>query len=259
MPEWLKKNNLNCYELSFTNGVRLSDETAKTYGDKFKEYNIEVSVHAPYFINFANPDDEMAEKSYKYVLTSAEAAVAMGAKRIVFHPAAQGKLSREDAVELTAKRLEILRDKIYENGYQNLIFCPETMGKLAQIGTIEEIVQFCKIDKIFVPCVDFGHVNARENGSLMSVEDYKTRLQYMIDELGIEKMQKLHIHFSKIEYTKKGEVRHLTFTDNLFGPEFEPLAVALKELSLTPYVICESAGTQAEDAIYMKECYNKLI
>ena len=256
---WTKQRGLDCFEYSFGRGVNLSRATAEKIGQAFKNCDVELSVHAPYFINFANPDDEMAEKSYKYVLTSAEAAVAMGANRIVFHPAAQGKLSREDAVELTAKRLEILRDKIYEYGYQNLIFCPETMGKLAQIGTIEEIVQFCKIDDIYVPCVDFGHVNARENGSLMSVEDYKSRLQYMIDELGIEKMQKLHIHFSKIEYTKKGEVRHLTFTDNLFGPEFEPLAVALKELSLTPYVICESAGTQAEDAIYMKECYNKLI
>ena len=255
---WTKQRGLDCFEYSFGRGVNLSRATAEKIGQAFKNCDVELSVHAPYFINFANPDDEMAEKSYKYVLTSAEAAVAMGANRIVFHPAAQGKLSREDAVELTAKRLEILRDKIYEYGYQNLIFCPETMGKLAQIGTIEEIVQFCKIDDIYVPCVDFGHVNARENGSLMSVEDYKSRLQYMIDELGIEKMQKLHIHFSKIEYTKKGEVRHLTFTDNLFGPEFEPLAVALKELSLTPYVICESAGTQAEDAIYMKECYNKL-
>ena len=182
----------------------------------------------------------------------------MGAKRIVFHPAAQGKLNRQDAVDLTVKRLEILRDKIYENGYENLIFCPETMGKLAQIGTIEEIVKFCKIDDVYVPCVDFGHVNARENGSLLTVDDYKSRLQYMIDELGIQKMQKLHIHFSKIEYSQKGEVRHLTFSDDHYGPQFDPLAIALKSLDLQPYVICESAGTQAEDAIYMKECYNKL-
>ena len=256
---WTKQRGLDCFEYSFGRGVNLSRATAQKIGEAFKKCDVELSVHAPYFINFANPDDEMAEKSYNYVLTSAEAAIAMGANRIVFHPATQGKLTREDAVELTMKRLEILRDKIYEKGYQNLLFCPETMGKLAQIGTIEEIVQFCKIDDVFVPCVDFGHVNARENGSLTTVEDYKSRLQYMIDELGIEKMQKLHIHFSKIEYTQKGEVRHLTFDDNVFGPSFDPLAVALKELSLNPYVICESAGTQAEDALYMKECYNKLI
>jgi deoxyribonuclease-4 len=179
----------------------------------------------------------------------------MQAKRIVFHPAAQGKMTRDDAVNLTLKRLDNLRDLLYARGYEDLIFCPETMGKLGQIGTIEEVVKFCKLDDIYVPCVDFGHVNAKENGTLNTVNDYKDRLSFMIDELGYEKMQKLHIHFSKIEYTKKGEVKHLTFHDNIYGPNFEPLAIALKDLKLEPFIVCESAGTQAEDALYMKNCY----
>jgi len=129
------------------------------------------------------------------------------------------------------------------------------MGKLGQIGTIEEITRFCKIDKIFVPCVDFGHINARENGTLKTKKDYFDRLSYMIDNLGFDKMSKLHIHFSKIEYTLKGEVKHLTFTDDIYGPEFEPLAEALIDLSLEPFIICESAGTQAEDAMEMKRIY----
>lgn len=252
---WTKNKGLDCFEYSFGRGVNLSEATATKIGEAFKEADVEISVHAPYFINFANPDDEMAEKSYNYVLSSAIAGKAMGAKRIVFHPASQGKMTREEAVELTINRLKNLRDRIYFSGHQDLIYCPETMGKLGQIGTIEEIVEFCKIDPIFVPCVDFGHVNARENGTLKTVSDYKSRLEYMINELGIEKMQKLHIHFSKIEYTKKGEVKHLTFEDDVFGPEFEPLSIALKELGLEPYIICESAGTQAEDALYMKNCY----
>ena len=115
---WTKRKGLDCFEYSFGRGVNLSRSTAEKIGEAFKNCDVELSVHAPYFINFANPDDEMAEKSYKYVLTSAEAAVSMGANRIVFHPAAQGKLSREDAVELTIKRLEILRDKIYEYGFR---------------------------------------------------------------------------------------------------------------------------------------------
>ena len=253
--EFVKNRGLDCFEYSFGRGVRMSEDKAISIGEAFQAAGVEISVHAPYFINFANPDDEMAAKSYGYVLDSAKMLKLMGGKRVVFHPAAQGKVSREEAVALTEERLKILRDYIYLNNLQDLIFCPETMGKLAQIGTVEEITRFCKIDPVFIPCIDFGHINAREQGSLKTVEDYKSRLQYMIDELGYEKMKHFHMHFSKIMYSAKGEIKHLTFEDEVYGPEFSPLAVALKELNLEPYIVSESAGTQAEDALEMKKMY----
>ncbi|MBR1974821.1 MAG: TIM barrel protein [Clostridia bacterium] len=252
---FVKKRGLDCFEYSFGRGVRMSEDKAISIGEAFANEGVEISVHAPYFINFANPDDEMAAKSYGYVLDSAKMLKLMGGKRVVFHPAAQGKATREEAVALTEERLKILRDYIYLNDMQDLIFCPETMGKLAQIGTVEEITRFCKIDSVFTPCIDFGHINAREQGSLKTVEDYKSRLQYMIDELGYERMKHFHAHFSKIMYSAKGEVKHLTFDDTVYGPEFEPLAVALKELKLEPYIVSESAGMQAEEAEYMKKVY----
>lgn len=255
--EWVKNLGLDCFEYSFGRGVNMSDEKALSINNAFSAQKIEISVHAPYYINFANPDDQLASKSFEYVIKSAEKLKSMGGKRLVFHPAAQGKEERKKAVDLTEKRLYELRDKIYELKLQDVMFCPETMGKSGQIGTIEEITRFCKIDKIFTPCVDFGHVNAREGGSLKTEKDYLDRLNYMISELGIEKMKNFHIHFSKIEYSAKGEVRHLTFEDSVFGPEFPPLAEALKKLNLTPYCICESAGTQDVDALEMKKIFFK--
>ncbi|MBQ7236568.1 MAG: TIM barrel protein [Clostridia bacterium] len=252
---WVKEMGLSCFEYSFGRGVSLSNERALSIGAAFKDAGVEISVHAPYYINFANPDQEMVEKSYMYVLQSAEKVKLMGGKRVVFHPASQGKMKREQAVDLTYERLNILRDKIYENGFDDLIFCSETMGKIGQIGTVEEITRFCSIDKIYVPAVDFGHINARECGSLKTEQDYLDRLQYMVDNLGYEKMKNFHIHFSKIEYSAKGEVRHLTFEDDHYGPEFAPLSLALKKLSLEPYVICESAGTQDIDALKMQNIY----
>ena len=252
---FVKNRGLDCFEYSFGRGVRMSEDKAISIGEAFKAADVEISVHAPYFINFANPNDEMAAKSYGYVLDSAKMAKLMGGKRIVFHPAAQGKATREEAVALTEERLKILRDYIYLNDLQDMMFCPETMGKLAQVGTVEEIVRFCKVDPVFTPCVDFGHINAREQGTLKTVGDYRSRLQYMIDELGFDRMQNFHVHFSKIMYSAKGEIKHLTFEDSVYGPEFEPLAVALKELKLQPYIVSESAGTQAEDAKYMKNAY----
>lgn len=252
---FVKNRGLDCFEYSFGRGVRMSEEKAVSIGEAFRAENIEISVHAPYFINFANPDDEMAVKSYGYVLDSAKACKLMGGKRIVFHPAAQGKATREDAVALTLERLKVLRDYIYLNSLEDMIFCPETMGKLAQIGTVEEVTQFCLVDPVYVPCVDFGHINAREQGTLKTTADYKTRLEYMIEKLGYERMKRFHVHFSKIMYSVKGEIKHLTFEDDKYGPEFEPLAVALKDLKLEPYIVSESAGTQAEDALEMKKIY----
>ncbi len=256
--QYCKNLGLSCYEYSFGRGILLSEGKALAIGQAFKDAGVEISVHAPYFINFANPDDEAAQKSYNYVLNSAKYLKLFGGNRLVFHPAAQGKATRETAVNVTGDRLKVLRDYIYFNNLEDLYFCPETMGKLAQIGTLEEVVSFCKIDKVYLPAVDFGHLNAREGGSLKTVEDYKSRLEYMIAELGYERVKHFHVHFSKIMYGGKGEIKHLTFEDDVYGPEFEPLAVALKELKLEPYIVSESAGTQVEDALEMKRLYGSV-
>ena len=228
--KFVKDMGLDCFEYSFGRGVRMSEAKAISIGEAFREQGVEISVHAPYYINFANPSDESAQNSYNYVLDSGRALKLMGGKRCVFHTATQGKMDREAAVALAEDRLKVLRDYIYMNALQDLYFCPETMGKIAQIGTLDEVVRFCKIDPVFLPAIDFGHLNAREQGSLKSVEDYKTRLEYMIAELGYERVKHFHVHFSKIQYSAKGEVRHLTFEDTLYGPEFEPLADALVAL-----------------------------
>lgn len=252
---WVKNMGLDAFEYSFGRGVSISEEKAFSIGKAFSENGIKISVHAPYYINFSNPDPEMIDKSIGYVTSSAKMVRIMGGNRTIIHPAAQGKDLREVAVNRAIDNFKRLTDAIYSQGLDDLIFCPETMGKTAQIGTIEEITSICKIDKIYVPTVDFGHVNAREFGSLKTKEDFKNRLEYMISELGYDKMKHFHIHFSKIQYAAKGEIRHLNFDDNEYGPNFEPLADALIELNLEPVVICESAGNQDEDALYMKNYY----
>lgn len=256
--KWVKEHGLDCFEYSFGRGVNIKDEKAQEIGKAFRESGIEISVHAPYFINLSNEDDEMVKKSFMYIIESAKKCKLMGGRRVVFHPATQGKAEREKAVELAKKRFNTLTEIIYKENLQDVRFCPETMGKLGQIGTIEEIAEFCKTDKVFYPCIDFGHVNAREQGSLKNESDYETRIAYMIEQLGIEKVQTLHIHFSKIEYTLKGELRHLTFEDKVFGPEFYPLAKVIKRLKLEPYIVSESAGTQDKDAMEMKKIYTRL-
>lgn len=259
MPLWVKQNGLDCFEYSFGRGVNLGEAKAKSIAEAFKKENIEISVHAPYFINLATPEEVKAENSFNYILSSAVVGRMMGANRVVFHPAAQGKESRETAVNRTIARLIELKSIIEEHGLTGLKFCPETMGKIAQIGTIEEITHFCTLADFYYPTVDFGHVNAREQGSLKTKDDYIVRLKYMINLLGYEKVNDMHVHFSKVEYTAKGEKRHLTFEDTIFGPDYKPFIEAIVELNLHPYIVSESAGTQADDAKTMKDYYEFLV
>ena len=259
MPLWVKQNGLDCFEYSFGRGVNLGEAKAKSIAEAFKKENIEISVHAPYFINLATPEEAKAENSFNYILSSAVVGRMMGAYRVVFHPAAQGKESREIAVNRTIARLIELKSIIEERGFTDMKFCPETMGKIAQIGTIEEITHFCTLADFYYPTVDFGHVNAREQGSLKTKEDYIVRLKYMMNLLGYEKVNDMHVHFSKVEYTAKGEKRHLTFEDTIFGPDYKPFIEAIVELNLHPYIVSESAGTQADDAKTMKDYYEFLV
>ena len=147
---------------------------------------------------------------------------------------------------------------MYLEGYGNLYICPETIGKSQQLGSVKEIVELCKFDKCLIPTLDFGHINAVTNGGIKTADDYRKILDYVYNELGEFKAKNLHIHFSKIEYTSKGEVKHLTLDDEMYGPEFEPLAKVIKQMGLEPTIICESKGMMMEDALKMKKIYEDL-
>lgn len=257
-PKWLKNLGLNAYEYSFGKGITLPDDTAIAIGKEMKDYGISFSIHAPYYINFATPTEEMAEKSYNYVLESLRKLRLAGGNRLVVHPASQGKMTRVEAVELCKQRLIRLKELIIENGYEDMYICLETMGKSAQIGTYEEILDFCTIYEKYIPTFDFGHINALTHGTLKTIEDYEHIILRSIEVIGLERTKKSHIHFSKIEYSEKGEVKHLTLDDEIYGPEFDPLAVVLRKYDMDSVVICESKEYMARDAKRLKDIYNSL-
>lgn len=258
VPEWLNGKGLDLYEYSFGRGVRMSEETATIYGKEFARCGIEISVHAPYYINLATMEEEKATNNVRYIKDSLIALKYLGGKRCVFHPGSPLKMPRAEAMNLLMKRLDNLLEDLYNSNLNDMMLAVETMGKQAQLGDVDEIIQMVSRDKMLYPCIDFGHLNARTCGELKSYEDYKILLEKFIDGVGFDKVNNMHVHFSKIEYSAKGEVRHLTFEDNQYGPEFEPLAKALIELKLNPYIVCESAGTQTIDSIYMKNYYNSI-
>lgn len=254
-PEWLAGRGLDAFEYQCGNGVRCGENSAVKIRDAAKKSNITMSVHSPYFINLATADEEKRAGSINYILQSAQLAKNLDAERIVVHSGALCKLTRAEALENAKTTLTIARAELIKNGFNNIRLCIETMGKINQLGDLSEVIEMCRLDESFLPCIDFGHLNARTLGQIKSKEDYAKILDDMKNGLTSDQYQNFHSHFSKIEYTSGGEKKHLTFSDMEYGPFFEPLGEVLYERSLTPTIICESSGTQAEDASFMKQAY----
>ena len=225
---------------------------------KAQETGLVFSVHAPYYISMSSLEEEKRLNSIQYILQSCAVVKALGGRRVIFHSGSCGKQSREEALEKALDTMEKVVKAVDEAGYEDLVLCPETMGKIGQLGSLEEVMALCQVDKRIIPCIDFGHLNARTLGGIAGREDYIKILDTLKEELGEERANNFHSHFSRIEYTKGGEKRHWTFADTQFGPEPQPLLQLLKERGTTPTIICESAGTQAEDAAWMQQYYNSL-
>ena len=255
-PSYLKELGLDWYVYQCGRGVRVSDKTAQTVRSAAERNGIGLSIHAPYFISLSSVEEEKRENSIKYILQSCDAAMRMGADRIVIHSGSCSKISREEALELAKETLIKARKQAVEQGFEAIHFCPETMGKVNQLGTLEEVLELCKLDETFIPCIDFGHLNARTFGGIKTASDYEAMIVKVADAIGEDRLKMFHSHFSKIMYTNPGgEKKHLTFEDKEYGPDFEPLMEIISRKNLSPVFICESAGTQAEDALTMKQCY----
>lgn len=254
-PAWLKSLGLSAYEYQCGRGVRLSDTSAEQIRVAAIENGIAVSLHAPYFISLASKEPEKRDNSVRYILDSADAVVRLGGDRIVVHPGGLGGLSREDATALACETLKKAQDALDANGLSMVHICPETMGKINQLGTFEEVLTMCGVDERFLPCVDFGHLNSRTHGEVNDKAAFASLLDRMEEALGTDRARVFHAHFSKIEYTAGGEKRHLTFEDTQYGPEPDPLMALIAERGWSPTIICESDGTQAHDAAFMNTLY----
>ena len=252
-PAWIAAQGLDAYEYEAGNGLSASTTMLRAIGREAQAHNIKMSYHAPYFISLSGIDPEKRLKSVSYIKQSVDAACCLGANVIVVHTGSAAKISRDEAMRLAADTLAHTLAEVDTHGVKIGL---ETMGKKNQLGTLDEVIELCRIDSTFVPVVDFGHLNARGCGGVFTSADNYLRIFDKIDRcLGSNIAKNLHCHFSKIEWTDAGEKRHLTFADQTYGPAFEPLTEAIARSGLTPTIICESAGTQAEDALSMKTAY----
>ncbi|NLI12087.1 TIM barrel protein [Pelotomaculum propionicicum] len=255
MPGWLEKMGLNAFEYQCSRGVNISDEMAIKLGRSAADKSIQLSVHAPYYINLSTQDPEMRLKTRGHLLKSLKAARLMGAKTVVFHPGAgKGENRRELFLSAKAFLKEIL-DEAREEGLAGVYLAPETGGKKNQLGSLGEVLELCELGSELAPAVDFGHLHAISGGGFTGKPAFAAVLDLVEQSLGREYLQNLHIHFSPVEFTGAGEKKHWTTLETRFGPDFTPLAELIIEKGLTPTVICESAGRQAEDAMIYRDIY----
>lgn len=255
-PSYIHNEGLGSFEYQSSYGVRIGEKSANILKKVAEKNDILVSMHGPYYINLCSKEEEKIDKSIEHLLKSARAGEWMGAYRIVFHPGFYSNRKPETALDISKQTINRLLDKCEEEGIENFTFAPETTGKRTQLGNVQEIVDLCASFDHFEPTIDFAHVHARGRGFLNEKEDYNCIFSCIEDNLDIDR---LHCHFTTIEYGKGGEIKHHTLAENdEFGPNIEDLLKNLIENGWNANIICETPQRD-KDALIMKEVYESLL
>ena len=161
MAEYTASFGLTAFEYQCGRGVRLGLDKAAALKEAFDAKGITFSVHAPYYISMSSLEEDKRLNSVNYLLQSCALVKALGGRRVIFHAGSCGKQSREAALEKALDTMRRAVQAVDEAGYGDCILCPETMGKVNQLGTLDEVLALCSVDERMIPCVDFGHLYAR--------------------------------------------------------------------------------------------------
>jgi deoxyribonuclease-4 len=225
---------LDCMEVEFTYGVRMQPEMAEAVGGLADKHGIALSVHAPYYINLAAYEEDKVTASRQRIMDSCHRAHLMGARNVVFHAGFYQKRSPRETYRLIRDQVRELQQQIRRAAWQ-VVLCPEITGKPSQFGSTEELLELTA-DTGCALTVDFAHLCARQQGII----DYDALMPALPDSF--------HAHFSGIEYTPKGEKKHI----RLQPYAFKPLLAALARHRKHTTIICESPEP-FEDAVLMKQ------
>jgi deoxyribonuclease-4 len=244
---------LDAMELEFVHGVRIRDDMADRVRRVAQEHGIRLTCHGPYYINLNSPEKEKRRASIKRILDTARAAHRVGAGSITFHAAfymkedpAKVHRAVQDALTGIVKTLD--REKI------KVQIRPELTGKPSQYGDLEELLALAGEIPGVYPCIDFAHFHAR-TGVQNSYTEFEDTLKRYARALGKPALSDLHLHVSGIEYTPKGERRHLVLKESDF--KYRDLLKALKSQGAGGVLICESPNLE-EDALLLKRSYQRI-
>lgn len=253
--KYLAQQDLFAFEIGWVRSVRVSDKTAAEIKATAQDAGVRLSVHAPYYINL-NADDEEWPKSRKRLMDAARAGHLAGASDIIFHPGSYFEQPPEVVLEKAIPRLQGCADELLAED-NPVLLRPETMGKGALLGSLDDTLEMAKAIENVEPCLDFAHLHARAgDGSVNSYEEWLEYLGRYRKALGQDALARLHCHLSGIEYSEKGEQNHLMLADSDF--DLQALLRALAELGCGGRIVCESPEHMDKDAHVIKSAWREL-
>jgi deoxyribonuclease-4 len=250
----LKELNLAALELGWVRAVRVTEETCAAIKACASEKDVKISIHAPYFINL-NATDEEWINSRKRLMDAAKYGNLAGATDIIFHPGSYFGNPPSEVLPIAIKRLQGCLDELKSVGIA-VTLRPETMGKSAMLGSLEDTLAMAKALPAVEPCIDFAHLHARPgDGSINTYDEFSHILEQYGNALGEKSLSRMHIHLSGIQYGEKGEKEHLPLKESDLN--LEGLFKALSAFHCQGRMLCESPIME-DDAMYMKTLWDEI-
>lgn len=256
VPRLLRDEGLDAFEyeaIRWGPKPQMKHEHAEELSKAALKNDVVLSVHGSYFINFCG-ERAVVESSKRRLIACATAAEWMGAYVVVFHPGFYGKGMHSEVFRDCVEALEDVVKRMQEAGLKTVRIGPETSGKPTQVGSLDDVLDIChEVDRTQL-VIDWSHLHARDRGRFKTVQDFRKVLEIAEDRIGIEAVRNMHCHFSKIEFTEKGERRHHVLEEQKYGPDFEMLTKIVVEFKLRPVFICESPLLNI-DAMKMRDIF----
>lgn len=247
----VKRLGLDAMEIEFVRKIFLDEKKAREVKSVAKQLGVVLTVHAPYYINLYSKEEAKVRASIERILQSARIGHAAGAWSVCFHAGYYGGSEPKVVYEKIRDEVKEIVKQLQDEGIKIWIR-PETTGKRTQFGELEELLKLSQEVEMVMPTIDFAHLHAREVGALKRYEDFRRVLELVEKYLGKEGLRNMHIHVSGIEYSDKGEVRHLNLKES--DLDYSQLLKVLKEFNVKGVVISESPNLE-EDAIMLKTLY----
>jgi len=259
VPGLLREEGLDAFEyqaVRWGQKPQMKQEDAESLGSEARKNDVLLSLHGSYYVNLCGKK-EVVEASKRRLVACATAANWMGAYVVVFHMGFYGRLEKSYAFRTCVNALKDIVATMNSLGIQNVKLGPETMGRIFQLGTLDEILTICEEVEQTQVVIDWGHLHARHRGLFKKIDDFRVVIDEVEKRLGTQAVKDMHCHFTKIEFTEKGERRHHILDETKYGPDFQLLAEVIAEYNLRPVIICETPILDV-DAMKMRDILRRV-
>jgi len=260
VPGLLREEGLDAFEyqaVRWGQKPQMKQEDSEKLGAQARKNDVLLSLHGSYYVNLCGKK-EVVEASKRRLIACATAADWMGAYVVVFHMGFYGRLEKSYAFRTCINALKDIIEAMNSLGIRKVKLGPETMGRVFQVGSLDEILTICEEVEQTQLVIDWSHLHARHQGRFRKADDFRMVVEEVERRLGTEAVRNMHCHFSKIEYTDKGERRHHILDEARYGPDFHMLAEVIAEFNMRPVIICETPLLDV-DAVKMRDTLREII